>query len=50
MENRKTNARTIEFQPTIAAGGETAIRYTVHQAINAFPENGIGQHTFDLVT
>ncbi len=30
MEHTKTNARTVEFQPSIAAGGEAVIRYTVH--------------------
>ena len=30
MENRKTDARTMEFRPVIAAGGEAVIRYTVH--------------------
>jgi len=30
MEHRKTDARTIEFRPTIAGGGETVIQYTVH--------------------
>jgi hypothetical protein len=30
MENRNIDARTIEFRPTIAAGGEAVIRYTVH--------------------
>jgi hypothetical protein len=30
MENRKTDARTIEFRPAIAGGGEAVIRYTVH--------------------
>ncbi len=30
MEHRKTDARTIEFRPTIAGGGEAVIRYTVH--------------------
>jgi len=28
--NRKTDARTMEFRPVIAGGGETVIRYTVH--------------------
>lgn len=30
MENAKKDARTIEFRPTIAPGGEAVIRYTVH--------------------
>ncbi len=30
MENTKADARTIEFRPTIPAGGEAVIRYTVH--------------------
>jgi len=30
MESAKTDARTIEFRPTIAAGGEVVLRYTVH--------------------
>jgi hypothetical protein len=30
MDFRKTDARTIEFRPTIAAGGEATIIYTVH--------------------
>jgi hypothetical protein len=30
MEHRKVDARTIEFRPTIASGGEVVIRYTVH--------------------
>jgi hypothetical protein len=30
QEYRKTDARTIEFQPVIAPGGEAVIRYTVH--------------------
>jgi hypothetical protein len=30
LEHKKTDARTIEFRPTIAPGGEAVIRYTVH--------------------
>lgn len=30
MENTKTDARTIEFRPVIAGGGEATITYTVH--------------------
>jgi hypothetical protein len=30
QEYQKTGARTIEFQPVIAPGGEAVIRYTVH--------------------
>ncbi len=30
MENKKTDARTTEFRPAIAGGGEAVIRYTVH--------------------
>ena len=30
MENRKTDARTMEFRPVISGGGEAVIRYTVH--------------------
>ena len=30
MENTKTDARTIEFHPAVAAGAEAVIRYTVH--------------------
>jgi len=30
MEHRDIDARTMEFRPTIAAGGETVIRYTAH--------------------
>src|SRR5439155_4284737 len=30
MEHRKVDARTIEFRPAIAGGGEAVIRYTVH--------------------
>jgi hypothetical protein len=30
MEHRNIDARTIEFRPTIAAGGEAVIRYTAH--------------------
>jgi len=30
MESTKTEARTVEFRPTIAAGGEVVLRYTVH--------------------
>jgi hypothetical protein len=30
MENRKSDARTIEFRPTIAPDGEAVIRYTTH--------------------
>ena len=30
MEHRNIDARTVEFRPTIAAGGEAVIRYTAH--------------------
>ena len=30
MEFKKTDARTIEFRPTLAPGGEAVINYTVH--------------------
>jgi len=30
MEHKKTDARTIEFRPTIPSGGEAVIKYTVH--------------------
>ena len=30
MEHAKKDARTIEFRPTIAPGGEAVIRYAVH--------------------
>jgi len=30
MEHKKTDARTIEFRPNIAGGGEAVINYTAH--------------------
>ena len=30
MDHTKTDARTVEFRPTIGAGGEATINYTVH--------------------
>jgi hypothetical protein len=32
MEFKKTDARTIEFRPTVAPGGEVTIIYTVHSS------------------
>jgi hypothetical protein len=30
MEQKKSDARTVEFRPAIPSGGEAVIRYTVH--------------------
>ncbi len=30
MQHGKTDARTVEFRPEVASGGESVVRYTVH--------------------